>query len=90
MGLPLPIGSILPTDSNLGLSDITTNNVSILKHGFAPKLPNDVTKFLNGIGGYSVPTSSGSATWGAILGTLSDQVDLQNKLNELFLFSNSF
>lgn len=89
MGLPLPMGLILPTDENIQLSDIITNDVSITKHGFAPKLPNDATKFLNGTGEYSVPNSNGGS-WGSISGTLSDQTDLQNKLNELFLFSNSF
>lgn len=29
------------TDSNLGISDITTNNASTSKHGFLPKLPSD-------------------------------------------------
>jgi hypothetical protein len=48
-------------DSGLFVSDITTNNVSTLAHGFAPKAPNDVTKFLNGTGAYSViPTATGS------------------------------
>lgn len=46
-------------DSDLSLSDITTNDVSITKHGFAPKLPNDVTKFLDGTGAYSVPGGGG-------------------------------
>jgi hypothetical protein len=35
--------------------DNTDLNVSITKHGLAPKLPNDATKYLNGIGGYTVP-----------------------------------
>lgn len=36
------------TDALLATSDITTNNVSSTKHGFAPKSPADATKFLNG------------------------------------------
>lgn len=36
------------TDANLSTSDITTNNVVSTKHGFAPKTPNDTTKFLRG------------------------------------------
>jgi nitrogen fixation protein len=48
------------TDANLSTSDITDNNVSISKHGFAPKLPNDATKYLDGTGNYSVP---GSNNW---------------------------
>jgi len=38
------------TDANLSTSDITTNNVSIAKHGFAPKAPNDISQFLSGDG----------------------------------------
>lgn len=31
----------------------------------------------------------GSGVWGGITGTLSDQTDLKNKLDELFMYSNS-
>ncbi len=53
------------TDANLTLSDITTNNVSITAHGFAPKAPSDATKFLNGANppAWAVP-AGGSATPG--------------------------
>ncbi len=47
-----------PNESDLSFTDITTNNVSTSLHGFAPKLPNDATKFLDGTGAYSVPGSS--------------------------------
>lgn len=47
-----------PADSDLSLTDITTNNVSASSHGFAPKLPNDATKYLDGTGAYSVPAGS--------------------------------
>ena len=36
------------TESSLTLSDVTTNDVTSTKHGFAPKSPADATKFLNG------------------------------------------
>jgi hypothetical protein len=42
------------TDANLSTSDITTNNVSTSKHGFAPKAPNDTAKFLRGDGTWAV------------------------------------
>lgn len=42
----------LVTDANLTTTDITTNNVSTSKHGFAPKAPNDATQFLDGLGAY--------------------------------------
>ncbi len=47
------------SDATITTTDITTNNVSTSKHGFAPKAPNDATKFLDGTGAYSVPASSG-------------------------------
>lgn len=37
-----------PTDADLSLSNIATNNVSSTKHGFAPISPADATQFLNG------------------------------------------
>lgn len=40
------------------LTDIATNNVSTTAHGFAPKAPNDATKYLDGTGAYSTPASS--------------------------------
>lgn len=46
------------SDATLLTSNITTNNVSTTKHGFAPILPNDATKFLNGIGTYTTPPGS--------------------------------
>ena len=48
-----------PADSDLSLTDITANNVSTSSHGFAPKLPNDATKYLDGTGAYSVPAGEG-------------------------------
>lgn len=35
-------------EGGLSLTDITTNNVTSTKHGFAPKSPADATQFLNG------------------------------------------
>lgn len=55
---PLINSSSAPSDRNLQLSDITTNNVSTSKHGFTPKAPNDTTKVLDGTGAYSYPMSN--------------------------------
>ena len=55
-------------EAQLSLTDITTNNVSTTKHGFAPKAPNDATKFLDGTGAYSAPSLGGSAG-GSLAGT---------------------
>jgi hypothetical protein len=49
-------------EADLSLSDVTTNNVSITKHGFAPKSPNDASKYLDGTGAYSVPPGAGSGS----------------------------
>lgn len=59
------------TDADLSTSDITTNNVATTKHGFAPKLPNDATKYLDGTGAYTVPSGSGGAPTGASYVTLA-------------------
>lgn len=54
-------GTALP-DGGLSLTAVTTNDVSISKHGFTPTLPNDATKFLNGVGGYTVPPGTGGGS----------------------------
>lgn len=43
------------SEAQISFTDITTNNVSTSKHGFAPKAPNDATKYLDGTGAYSDP-----------------------------------
>jgi hypothetical protein len=50
------IGAIVEAD--MSLSDVTTLNVATTRHGFAPKLPNDATKYLDGTGNYTVPVAS--------------------------------
>lgn len=46
-------------EAALALTDVTTANVSTSAHGFAPKAPNDATKYLDGTGAYSVPAGGG-------------------------------
>ncbi len=41
-------GDQVISDATISTTDITTNNVSSTKHGFAPKSPADATQFLNG------------------------------------------
>lgn len=53
-------------DTDLSLSDVTTNNVSTSRHGFAPKLPNDATQYLDGTGAYSVPAGGGGGNTGPL------------------------
>lgn len=47
------------SDATISTTDITTNNVSTSKHGFAPKAPNVATQYLDGTGAYSTPASGG-------------------------------
>jgi hypothetical protein len=42
------------SEAALLLSGVTTNNVSTTKHGFVPKAPNDLLKFLRGDGTWAV------------------------------------
>jgi hypothetical protein len=49
-------------DADLLTSDVTTNNVSTTKHGFAPKGDGDTSKFLNANGAYSTPSGGAGAT----------------------------
>ncbi len=51
-----------PSDASISTSDITTNDVSITKHGFAPKAPNDTGKFLRGDGTWNAPTLAPGST----------------------------
>ena len=46
------------TDASLPTSDVTTNDVSTTKHGFAPKAPNNTTTFLRGDATYAAPTAA--------------------------------
>jgi len=72
-------------EGGLTLSDNTTNDVSITKHGFAPKAPNDTTKFLRGDATWAVPNNNEG--WSIIVksanqdvtnnATLQDDTDLQ-------------
>lgn len=59
-GAAITVGTI--PESDLTFTNITTNNVSTTKHGFAPILPNDATKYLDGTGAYTTPAGTGVAT----------------------------
>lgn len=50
-------------DTDLSLADVTGNDVSIARHGFVPKAPNDATKFLNGLGAWAVPSGGGGSSF---------------------------
>lgn len=50
-------------EGDLSLSDVTTDDVSTTKHGFAPKAPNDTTKFLRGDATWDVPPADTALHW---------------------------
>lgn len=54
-------------DSDISFSDITTNNASVTKHGFLPKLSGNVAQYLDGTGAWSTPAGGGITTllWGS-------------------------
>lgn len=45
------------TDESLVTTDVTINNVSTGKHGFAPKLSGNATTFLDGLGNWTNPVA---------------------------------
>lgn len=61
---PIALGAndpiVTATDSVSTLTDITTNNVSVTKHWYAPKSPNNVDVFLDWLGAYSRAVPSGA------------------------------
>lgn len=63
-------------EAALALTDITTNNVTTTAHGFAPKLINDGTKYLNGVGGWSIPP--GGSSTGCVPGGSAGQLLTDN------------
>lgn len=55
------------TERQISFIDVTTGNATSSAHGFAPKLPNDSTKFLNGTGSYTTPSGAGGVTLGLVV-----------------------
>lgn len=62
------------TDANLSTSDITTNDVSTTKHGFAPKAPNNTSQFLRGDGTWAAPVIADPAGWTYIVKSANQDV----------------
>lgn len=50
---------ISPTDENIAISNVTTNNVSTSKHGFFPKLPTATGKYLKDDLTWDTPAGGG-------------------------------
>lgn len=67
------------TEATLSLSDVTTADVSTTKHGFAPKAPNDTTKYLRGDGIWATVTATNSDTVDSYhAGNATNQVAVSN------------
>lgn len=75
------------SEADITLADVTTDNVTISAHGFAPKAPNDATKYLDGTGAYSTPVAGGVAGVNAQTGTSYTFLNGDN--NKLVTFSNA-
>ena len=64
------------TEAKLSLSDNASYDVTTARHGFAPKLPNDSSKFLNGVGGYTtIPPASETVSGIIELATAAEALD---------------
>lgn len=50
------------SEAQITFTNITTGNATIAQHGYSPILPNDVTLFYNGIGGFTLPPGSGTTS----------------------------
>ena len=59
-------------DTDIQLSDTTNNNVSVLKHGFTPKLPNDSSKVLKGDGSWGTVITSVDQRLNAVIAMVVD------------------
>lgn len=75
-------GAGIITEASIVLSDVTTNDVSVSKHGFAPKAPNSLTRFLRG-----------DATWAELyrtgLNVVTSPTSVSNTTSETTLYTFS-
>lgn len=77
-------------EGGLSMTDITTNNVSTSKHGFAPKLDNNAAHYLDGTGAYSTPAGGGVAYKTLVYRDTTSDVTLTNQASaQAFFDSNS-
>lgn len=60
-------------EGDLGLTDITTNNATTLRHGFLPKLSGSTSQFLRGDGTFATPAGAGDVS-SAVAVTLSGRL----------------
>lgn len=79
-------------ESDQSLTDIVTNNVSTSKHGYAPKLSNDATTYLNGTGTYTaLPIIGNGANIVQISGpTVTILQPLYTKINNIITVYGKF
>lgn len=65
-------------ESDLTFTDITTNNVTTLKHGFTPKLSGSADQFFNGEGNYVTPSGTAEAHVAQAFSSVSSVVVTHN------------
>lgn len=63
--------TIMPPESNITFTDITTNNSSAAAHGFLKKLSGAATDYMDGTGNWSVPVGLGGTVTSFSSGALS-------------------
>lgn len=83
-------GDQVISDETISITNVTTNNVSPTKHGFAPKGDGDVNKFLNANGVYSIPV----VETGSNVSALNDLTDVDTVTeppakNDLLIFNGT-
>jgi len=67
------------SDANLIVTDVTTNNVGTLKHGFTPKLSGVAGQYLDGNGNWTTPSGIANAY-------ISQSFDLETSINVIHNF----
>lgn len=55
-------GDLEVAESDIALSDVTTNNATSSAHGFLPKLSDNTSQFLRGDGTWATPSGSGDVS----------------------------
>lgn len=83
---------VQPTEGDLSLSNVNTNNATTLRHGFLPQLSNVPTQFLNGQGVFTTVSAGAAAGYFSQSFTNQTSVNVVHNLNgypEVQILDNS-
>jgi hypothetical protein len=72
-----------PAESDLSVTDITTNNASTSAHGFLKKLDNNAAHYMDGTGAWSTPSGSGSSGLPPLMGTGAKRFEMAIRTNPI-------